>query len=246
MTSDVDAAKAFYGEVIGWKTQGWDEGEMPYTMFMAGEQAIGGLMTLPEPAKKMGAPPHWLAYVGVTDVDETVAKVTELGGTVLAEPMDIPNVGRISVFRDPHGAVIAAYTPAGDPPGHEGKPNAGEFSWNENGTTDYEAAFSFYEAIFGWDKTGSMDMGDMGIYLMFGKGETSFGGVFNQSSDMPVTGPPFWLHYIKVDDIKSAVERVKSNGGKVMSGPMEVPGGDLIAQCMDPQGVAFALHSGTE
>jgi predicted enzyme related to lactoylglutathione lyase len=246
MTTDVDAAAAFYGEVVGWKTQSWEGGTMPYTMFMAGEEAIGGLMKLPEEAQRMGAPAHWLAYVGVPDVDEAVAKLTELDGTVLAGPLDIPQVGRIAVFKDPQGAAIAAFTPAGEPMGHDGDRQLGEFSWNELGTTDYPAAFTFYEAIFGWDKIDDMDMGEMGIYRIYGKGERSFGGMFDNSPDMPKPTGPFWLHYVKVDDCNSAVERVKANGGQVLNGPMEVPGGDLIAQCMDPQGVAFALHSSAE
>lgn len=65
--------------------------------------------------------------------------------------------------------------------------------------------------------------------------------MFNKPAEMP--GPPFWLYYIMVPDVKAVVEKIKGLGGQILNGPMEVPGGDLIAQCLDPQGAAFAIHS---
>jgi predicted enzyme related to lactoylglutathione lyase len=84
-------------------------------------------------------------------------------------------------------------------------------------------------------------MGPMGIYFIFKRQGRDLGGMFNLTPEMPM--PPNWLLYIRVADITAAVERVKAAGGTVLNGPMEVPGGDQIAQCMDPQGAAFALHA---
>lgn len=84
-------------------------------------------------------------------------------------------------------------------------------------------------------------MEEAGIYQVYGRGEESFGGMFNKPDEMP--GPPMWLYYIQVDDVRASVEKVVELGGQVLNGPMEVPGGDLIAQCVDPQGALFALHS---
>jgi predicted enzyme related to lactoylglutathione lyase len=120
-------------------------------------------------------------------------------------------------------------------------PNIGGFSWHELATPDYAAAFRFYQALFGWEKVAEHDMGPMGMYFIFGRNGTQLGGMFNKPADMPF--PPNWLQYIQVDSADSAVERVKANGGKVLNGPMDVPGGDRIAQCLDPQGGAFAVHS---
>jgi predicted enzyme related to lactoylglutathione lyase len=116
-----------------------------------------------------------------------------------------------------------------------------EFSWHELATTDHSAAFEFYQALFGWNKTESMDMGPMGIYQMYGRGEMTLGGMFNKSEDMP--GPSAWLLYIEVEDVDHTARKVQELGGKILNGPMEVPGGGRIAQCMDPQGAAFAIHS---
>jgi len=84
-------------------------------------------------------------------------------------------------------------------------------------------------------------MGEAGIYQLYGFDSVPLGGMFNKPDEMP--GPPMWLYYISIDDVTTAVEKVKELGGQVVNGPMEVPGGDLIAQCLDPQGVLFALHS---
>ncbi len=123
-------------------------------------------------------------------------------------------------------------------------PGVGEFSWHELATTDFEGALSFYGEVFGWKKTELFDMGEMGTYQMFGpesEAEVSFGGMFNKPPEMDY--PSHWLYYITVSDIDAAVGRVKELGGQILNGPMEVPDGDMVAQCMDPQGSAFALHA---
>jgi hypothetical protein len=239
MTSDTEAAQKFYAPLIEWGTQAW-EGEMPYTMWMKDDVSVGGLMTLPEDAKKAGAPPNWAAYVGTPDVDATAKQANRLGATVLVPPTDIPNVGRFSVISDPQGAVINAFTPTGDESRQPLGP--GGFSWHELATTDYEAAFRFYHELFGWEKQDAVDMGGGMIYQMYGltAADVPLGGMFNKPPEIP---RPFWLYYIMVDDVNRRAKHVEKLGGKILNGPMEVPGGDLIVQCMDPQGAMFALHS---
>ena len=145
--------------------------------------------------------------------------------------------------QDPQGAVLALYTPAGEAPGHDGETGIGEFSWHELATTDHAAAFDFYSALFEWTVVEAMDMGPGGMYQMYGRlSGQSLGGMFNKPAGTP--GPPaFWLYYVTVPDVNAAVERVTQLGGQMLNGPMEVPGGDITAQCMDPQGAAFALHT---
>ena len=108
-TSDPAAAKSFYGEVFGWSARDQDMGGFAYTIFTtAGGRDVAGCAQLRE-----GEPaPHWLVYIGTSDVDATTARAKELGGTILVEPMDIPNdVGRFSVIQDPTGAVFGLYKP---------------------------------------------------------------------------------------------------------------------------------------
>jgi uncharacterized protein len=106
-TTDVDAAQRFYEAVFGWTTSDMGADYGGYRIFNVGETGIAGLMSLPEPS----IPPHWQPYVAVDDPDATVAKATELGGTTLMEPMDVPKVGRIAVLKDPQGATFGIIRP---------------------------------------------------------------------------------------------------------------------------------------
>jgi uncharacterized protein len=236
MTTDPKAAEAFYTRVAGWGTQVW-QGTTQYTMWTAGGIPIGGVMTLSPGI----AVPHWLAYVAVPDVDATVTQAESLAGTTLVKATDIPTVGRFAVLGDPQGAAFAVFTAANQTPGHDGMPAPGEFSWHELMTTDHAGAFGFYQALFGWEKVNEHDMGPMGVYLEFGRNGVPIGGMFNGPASIPA--PPNWLNYVRVDSADRVADLVKANGGTVMNGPMDVPGGDRIAQCMDPQGAAFAVHS---
>ena len=238
MTSDPKAAEAFYKSVTNWGTQPMEG--MPYTMWTAGSQPIGGIMDNPQ--QSAGVPPHWLGYIGVPDVDASVKQGESLGGKTHVPGKEIPGVGRFAILSDPQGAVFAIFSPKeGQPQPPEAEPAIGEFSWHELATTDYAKGFAFYQAMFGWEKKAEHDMGPMGIYLLFGRNGRELGGMFTIGAGMPM--PPNWLQYVRVDSADAAAGRVTASGGKVLNGPMEVPGGDRIAQCMDPQGAAFAVHS---
>ncbi|HJQ59950.1 MAG TPA: VOC family protein [Vineibacter sp.] len=238
MSTDTDAAKAFYTKVVGWGTQDMPMPGMTYSMFTAGEAPIGGLMALPDEAKKMGAPPHWIGYVAVADVDASAARAKSLGGAVHVPPTDIPEVGRFAVIADPQSASIALFK--GSDPG-QGPPDqmaAGRVGWHELAAVDWTKAFDFYSALFGWQKADAIDMGPMGTYQLYASGGEVIGGMFNKPPEMPV---PAWSYYFNVGPINAAVQRVKAAGGKVLNGPMEVPGGAWIIQGADPQGAMFAL-----
>jgi len=236
MTTNPARAEAFYTKVCGWNTEPWD-GPTPYSMWTANGTPLGGVM----PVQNPGAPPHWLAYISCPDVDQAVKTSESLGGKTYVKSRDIPNVGRFAILSDPQGAVFSAFA-SSNPPQPEADPKVGEFSWHELATTDYDAGFRFYETLFGWEKRADHDMGPMGVYRLFGRQGKEIGGMFNKPPEM-ASVPPHWLHYVMVDSSTAAVERVKANGGQVVNGPMEVPGGDWIAQCLDPQGAAFAVHS---
>ena len=242
MSSDTGSAAAFYGKVIGWKTQAW-EGDVNYSTWLAPSGSVGGLMTLPAEAAAMGAPPAWLLYIGTPNVDAAVADAERLGARILKGVTEIPNVGRFAVVADPQGATFAAFTPSSamGPPGEPAEPKLGEFAWHELATTDHQGAFRFYRELFGWEKTGAHHMGPIGEYLLFGQAGKAFGGMFDKPKDMP--GPSHWLSYVRVDDAATVAARVNGAGGQLLHGPVEVPGGDWIAQLLDPQGAALAVVS---
>jgi predicted enzyme related to lactoylglutathione lyase len=235
LTTDPDAATAFYTKVTGWGTDIFP-GPTPYTMWTSERGPLGGVMKLPP-----GASPHWLAYISTPDVDATVKQAVELGARVVTPGTNIPTIGRFAVLADPHGAVFAPFTSENPPMGPQGEALLRDFSWHELATHDYPAALRFYEKLFGWEKAEAMDMGPAGTYQMFSRNGVMLGGMFNASPQMPA--PPGWLHYVLVDDVNRALEAVKAGGGQVVSEPMEVPGGDMVAPCMDPQGAMFAVHA---
>ena len=234
LTTDTGAAAAFYPKVLPWRTQA---SSMPgYTIWMAGQSQVGGLMALP--ADAVGTPPHWLIYIGTPNVDATAEHAQRLGARVVKPAADIPNVGRFAVLGDPQGATFALYTP-GPTGGGTPTPGPGVFSWHELATTDVAGALRFYGELFGWTKGQGHDMGAMGVYQIFERFGSMVGGMCNVQG--PAT-PPSWLSYVQVADSSRAVAAAKAAGGRLLHGPVEVPGGSWIALFMDPQGGAFAVQ----
>src|SRR6266487_1533403 len=160
MTTDMEAAKAFYTDVVGWGTQ--NVPGMAYTLFTAGGASVSGLMGLPEDARKLGLRPSWLGYV-----DATAERIKQLGGAVHVPPKDVPNISRFSVAVDPQMAAIALFKwlkPGQEQPAELDAP--GRVGWHELLAADWEKAFAFYRELFGWQK-GDADTGAMGTYQVF-------------------------------------------------------------------------------
>jgi predicted enzyme related to lactoylglutathione lyase len=237
MTTDSKAAEAFYTKVVGWRAQDSGMSDRSYTILHAKEIPIGGLM--PIPAEAAGARPMWSGYVGVDDVDAVAKRLKAAGGSVHRGPEDIPGVGRFAVVADPHGASFMLFHGTADaPPPSAPAGTPGHIGWHELYAGDREKAFAFYSGLFGWTKVEAMDMGPMGVYQTFATDKVQVGGMMTKPEQIPA---PCWLYYFNVDDIGAATARVKDNKGKVLNGPMQVPGGSFIIQCSDPQGAMFAL-----
>ncbi len=238
MTTDTTAAEKFYRTVVGWGTV--ESGNPDYTLFSVGDRGVAGLMAIPEDARKAGARPAWMGYIYVEDVDAMAARIVEQGGKLMRPPVDVPGTIRFAVMADPHGAGFLIAKPMrsdAPPPLAQGTP--GTIGWRELYAGDGAAAFAFYEKLFGWKKTESFDMGAMGIYQLFATGDGAGGGIMTKPADMPA--PPHWGYYFYVDAIDAAAARVTSGGGKIVMGPHQVPTGEWIVQCIDPQGAACAF-----
>lgn len=239
MTTDAPAAVAFYQQVIGW--QGADAGmpDMAYTLLQVAGQSVAGLMALP--ADAAGTPPCWTGYVAVADVDASAAAIANAGGAVHRAPDDIPGVGRFAVVADPQGAAFCLFKGSdGDAPPQPAANTPGTMGWHELYANDLDSAWAFYSSHFGWTKDSAIDMGPMGVYQLFAvaTGSPAIGGMMKRPPEMP---QPAWLYYINVDAIDAAAARATAAGGRLVSGPMEVPGGSWIVQCLDPQGAMFAM-----
>jgi uncharacterized protein len=239
MTNDTGAAQKFYSSVVGWSIKDSGMPDRKYLLLSVGATMVGELMPIPETARNAGARPGWMGYIGVDDVDAYAARVTQAGGAIHRGPEDIPGVGRFAVASDPQGAGFILFRGSSDQVPAPAPPDApGYIGWRELHAGDGPSAFTFYSGLFGWTKTEAMDMGPMGVYQLFATGDQAVGGMMTKMPEAPV---PFWLYYFNVEGIDAAIVRVKDKGGQVINGPMEVPGGSWIVQCLDPQGAMFAL-----
>jgi predicted enzyme related to lactoylglutathione lyase len=243
-TPDPDGAKAFYDAVVGWTIEPRPSGEMDYRMIGRADGGnAGGVMRLTDDMASHGARPTWLAYLYVDDVDSTVAAIEADGGKAWMPAFDVPDIGRIALVSDPQGAPFYVMKPI--PP--RDRPDAvsdtfspdkpGRVSWNELSTSDPTAARKFYAERFGWNLDEFMPMGENGEYRFIHRDGERIGAIAGSMNGQQ----PHWRYYFRVASISAAKEAAEKGGGKIIMGPMEVPGGDHIVIGSDPQGAEFAL-----
>lgn len=244
ITTDVDAAKTFYGDIVGWTTTTFPSsaGGMPYTILNYGDVGIGGLMALPD-----GVPtgPGWFAYFHVAEVDAKVAQNEAAGGKTHMPATDLPGVGRIAMIADPQGIVF--YLMAPDPSMGDQESTSfsaslpGRCSWNELVASDQKTALPYYSSLLGWTSKEAMPMGEMGDYTFIDCGDVRIGAMMDRASPEQ---PLRWTFYFAIPDVDAAVDKVKAGGGNVIMGPMDVPGGQRIILAVDPQGASVGFVSG--
>ena len=244
MTTDPEGATRFYEAVVpGLKFGERLPGDQDYRIINRSDGgSLGGTLGLSEEMRSHGAKPIWMGYVGTDDVDATVKQVEAKGGKALMPAFDIPQ-GRIAMAADPQGNPFYVMKPV-PPEGQEDKQSdvfspteEQRVAWNELTTADPVAARQFYGELFGWTSEEFMPMGELGEYRFFAHAGTTIGAV---CQPMP-GGPRGWRYYIRVPSISKAADAVKANGGNVVMGPHEVPGGDHIIIGNDPHGAEFAL-----
>ena len=238
LTTDIAAAKAFYGSVVGWGEQDASTPEFAYRLFTAGDAPVGAFMDLPPEARRMGATPRWVGYVAVDDIDAAADRIRRLGGAIYVPPTD-SNIGRISIVADPQTATLAlvkGLKPGQSAPAELDEP--GRVGWHELLAADWQKAFVFYRDLLGWLKVDA-ESGSTDKYQLFSTGGQTIGGMFTKRPQEPI---PFWLYYFNVEDLDVATTRVTNGGGKVFEGPFELSDGSWVARCRDPQGSAFALQ----
>jgi predicted enzyme related to lactoylglutathione lyase len=229
-TSDADGAKSFYGGLLGWDFEDMPVPDSPpYTMASLGGRRVAALY----PKRDEQAPPAWLSYVTVEDPEAIAARAVELGGSVISEPFDVLDAGRMAVLQDPAGAVFAIWK-AGTSIGAELVNDVGAFCLNQLNTSDPEAAQAFYRELFGWAFQGIESGGQS--YWGISNGDRLNGGMMQSA-------PPSWLVYFTSADIDASVAKIGELGGRVLVGPAPIPAG-RIAVATDPQGAAFALFEG--
>jgi predicted enzyme related to lactoylglutathione lyase len=230
VTSDADAAKAFYSAVFGWSYDDLPLGEgQVYSMAVRDGKTAAALFAGDQP-------PHWNCYFTVASVDEAADKAKALGANVIAEPFDVMEAGRMAVFADPTGAIASIWQ-AGTSIGSQIVNQPGAITWCDLLTRDAERAQEFYAGLFGW--TYEEIPGAQG-YRVIKNGERSAGGLMPlQAADTP----PSWMPYFGHEDLGRLLGEIDGLGGRVFNGPVQMPQGS-IAVLGDPQGAAFAVWTG--
>jgi predicted enzyme related to lactoylglutathione lyase len=236
-TPDATAAAAFYQPVLGWTTQDASAANRNYTLICVRDTPIGGLLHKPPAAFSSGQKARWVGYIGVPDARLFSQRVEQAGGTVHKAAEEIPGVGTFAVAADPQGAIFTLFQPPTGMtrPERPGTSTPGMAVWHELAAADWQSSFAFYSDLFGWTKAHVIEMGPGGVYQIFAAGAELAGGM------MTVPHPGGWLFYFHVAEIQAAIDRVKQNGGTLVNGPCEVPGGQLTALCLDPQGAIFGM-----
>ena len=239
MSSDVAGARLFYEELFGWHLEDTGPDTGGYLLAMVDGRMFGGIGS---PMGDMEHPPVWSTYLATADADETARKVKDAGGTVIVEPMDVMDLGRMVVAQDTTGAAICFWQ-AGTNPGMQIANEPNTPTWNELLTRDYAKAQQFYAAVCGWtyDEVGNDDF-QYSAFQVDGRG---VGGIGSMPADIPAQVPSHWRVYFEVDDPDEIVDRVVKLGGTVTSPPEDTPFGRM-AHVADPQGAPFSVIHGQD
>ncbi len=230
---DPQASKRFYSGLFGWELQDMGAETGGYMIANLRGKAVAGV----GPLMAEGQPPAWTTYVYIDDADTKAKEIESAGGTTLAPPFDVLTAGRMGVFADPTGAVIAIWQPR-DFKGAQLVSEPGAICWNELHTRDAERAKQFYREVFGWNGQTSDAQGM--VYTEWKLGDETVGGMMEMGEQFPAEVPPHWLVYFAVDDCDGSVAKAGQLGASVLSPAMDIPVG-RFAVLADPQGAAFGL-----
>jgi len=185
------------------------------------------VVELPERAVANGAPPHWLGTISVGDLDTVVAAWSEREGQVLSR------TDGVCIVKDPQGAVVAL----SESPPITGNPG---IVWHELHTTDRNHAWDTYSQLCEWHHTEALDLlPPVGQYQIFADDSGDIGAMANTALNAETH--THWLYYFAVPDLELSLRAVRSLGGTILNGPMQIPGRELVAQCEDAEGATFAL-----
>lgn len=241
-TTDVEAAKRFYGTLFGWEAEDrpTDQG-MPYTMFTKNGKTVAGMGAISAEQAAAGMTPVWGTYLNVDNVDDTIAKVTEAGGTVVMPAMDVMDAGRMAFVADTTGAAFGLWQ-AGNHYGSQLVNEHGTLSWNELLTDDTEKAGKFYTEVFGYrTEVAETPNGPYTAFWVEGNVEGNAAAGMMPKNEGMGTFPNYWGVYFAVDDVDHSVEVIRANGGNVLMPGMDIPSVGRMAVVQDPQGAVMTV-----
>ena len=237
-TTDLERTVAFYQALFGWTAEHGDDRYGGYVTFRRDGERVAGAARRQESDP---APPHWTVYLLTYNAAATSERVAEAGGTVLFEPLDIPEMGVMGLAIDATGAVVGYWQPGGlagfDAFGVVDTP-----AWFELAASDFDAAERFYAHAFHW----SVDHGEgeprYGVYT---HAHRNYAGILDAKDLLGADLPPSWSVAFGVEDVEQAVERAIAAGATLVVPPWDLPAGRR-AGLTDPTGAYFVLASEAE
>jgi predicted enzyme related to lactoylglutathione lyase len=237
-TDDPAACKKFYTALLGWEYVDTTVLGRPYSVARIGKTPVGGIHA-PNPQTAGKTPAHWLSYMSVADVDDSVAKAKAEGGGALAGPADIDTRARAAVLRDPQGAPFGLVRLAAGNPVEPASPIEGTFFWNEYLTHDLDATLAFYNGIVPFEMT--LSNGESGASYAVLRHAGARAGVF-RLPDSRQDVPPNWLPYVFVSDPAGLAAQVPGLGGRVLLAPDPNLRKGTLTIVADPTSAVVALQ----
>ena len=235
-TSDIERAREFYGEVLGWGSLPPNADMGGYVNFTRGDDKIAGGI-----AAQPGAPANvWLTYLATSDARATVNAVGAAGGTVVMPAMDVMDLGVMAIVSDPGGATIGIWQP-GTHRGFTRLAEPGAPAWFELRTPAYDASVEFYRSAFGWD-TEAMSITPEFRYTTQGRDGAETAGIMDAAAYFPEGAPGEWSIYFAVENTDDSLAKIVSLGGSILEPAQDSPYGRL-ARAADPMGAQFKLMS---
>jgi uncharacterized protein len=235
-STDLPRAIEFYRALFGWDAEVAAEPEAGgYTMFkLDGKNVAAGSPPIGEPAAS-----YWTTYLASDDVDDTAEKIRAAGGTVLMDPFDVFDAGRMTIARDPTGATFGVWQ-ANRHIGAQLANDPGTMNWNECQTTDAEAAAAFYEAAFGVEVKPYPMAEGRPPYNVIEVGGRGVAGIFEINEHMGDV-PPNWSTVFAVANTDETVAKAKELGGTALVEGMDLPDIGRMAVLQDPTGAVLQV-----
>ncbi len=234
-TSDPDRARAFYGELFGWKAEEPNPEFGGYFNFTKNDQLVAGGMRNDGTS---GGSDGWTIYLAVENAKATVAAAPAQGGSVELATMQVGELGSMGVLGDPGGARIGIWQPAL----HTGfgiLAEPGAPAWFELHTREYDKSIAFYREVFGWDTHVHSDSPEF-RYSTLGEGEGQLAGIMDAQAFLPTGVPSYWAVYLMAENADETLVQVEKLGGTILEPAQDTPYGRL-ATAADPTGAQFKL-----
>jgi predicted enzyme related to lactoylglutathione lyase len=228
-TADVEGAKRFYGDLLGWKAV--DSPVDGYTLFQLDGKDVAGLRRVEQSTSR------WIPFLSVASADSTSAKALQLGAAVMRPAADTRDLARTAVLRDPAGGMLGLW----EARGHAGAAlldEPGSLWWSELLTRDVAVAKTFYSNLLGWRAIDTLKYGIR--YSVFKLGDESLAGLLPIGADWGAVSP-YWQILFAVDNCDARVDRAKKAGGSLVFGPNDVPNAGRAAIVSDPRDAVLVL-----